>query len=377
MDQTEPKNEVDLMDYIYFLWQKKWLIIIPTLFCVITAGVVSFILPSVWKVDAIIQPSKIFIQTAQGDFQEVLVTPPQEVAGQINEETYNQTIASELDIKRNIFPQINARKLRDTELVYVSTKVRDREEGKKILLSLFDLLKQSLDKKVEVEIKSIDTQIKANRNLIEQKKLEIEDNLNEVKILKIEQNQLKQKVLSESNKIEISKKRGDSIMEEMESVKNRIEGLEKQQQRALAEQKQAENALSLLLYSNEIQHSLRYYNTLDEKLSHEKITQENLRLSINDTKDEIKKKEAQIDILKTNVDKIKNEINDVENEMELLMDKKARIDYAKLIKEPTSSLNPVAPNLKLNIAVAGVLGFFFFTVLVFFRESIRKYTPKK
>jgi LPS O-antigen subunit length determinant protein (WzzB/FepE family) len=377
MDQTENKNEVDLMDYINFLWRKKWLIIIPTLFCIITAGVVSFILPSVWEVDAIIQPSKIFIQTAQGEFQEVLVTSPQEVAGQINEETYNQVIASEMDIERNAFPQINARKLRDAELVYVSTKVENVEEGKKILSSLFSILKQSLDKKVEVEIKSIDTQIEINRNSIEQKNLDIEDNLNEIKIFKIEQDQLKQKRISEKNKIDISKKRMESIIEEMKSVKNRIEEIEKQQQRALAEQKQTGNALSLLLYSNEIQHNLRYYNTLDEKLSNEKITQENLSLSINDIKDEIRKKEAQIDILKTNVNKIKNKIDDIETEIELLKDKKARIDYAKLIKEPTSSLKPVAPNLKLNIAVAGVLGLFFFTLLAFFRESFIKNRAKK
>ncbi len=76
-------------------------------------------------------------------------------------------------------------------------------------------------------------------------------------------------------------------MEEMKSVKIRIDELEEQQRKALSEKKQVTDAISLLLYSNEVQLNLRYYNTLDEKLSDEKITQENLKLNIERKKTEI------------------------------------------------------------------------------------------
>jgi len=60
------------------------------------------------------------------------------------------------------------------------------------------------------------------------------------------------------------------------------------------------------------------------------------------------------------------------NQISLLNDKKARIDYTQLVKEPTSSLFPVSPRKKMNVLVAGFLGVFVFTMLAFFLEYLRK-----
>jgi len=200
-------------------------------------------------------------------------------------------------------------------------------------------------------------------------------------------------------------------MEEMIEVKKRIDELDEQQRKALGEKKQEGDAISLLLYSNEVQQNFRYYNTLDEKLSNEKITQENLYLAIRNkeeqlrqidnqiqqinTQKEIIKTEiddilTQIAVIKTEIEKVKNTINTVKNEIEkvkntintketeikLLENKKARIDYTQLIKEPTSSLYPVSPKKKLNVLIAGILGLMAFTMLAFFLESLEKQKAK-
>ncbi|MCP2597706.1 hypothetical protein NLC93_07545, partial [Candidatus Aminicenantes bacterium AC-335-G13] len=57
---------------------------------------------------------------------------------------------------------------------------------------------------------------------------------------------------------------------------------------------------------------------------------------------------------------------------ELLNERKGRMDYAQLVKEPTSSINPVSPKKKLNILIAGILGLMIFTILAFFIEYIEK-----
>jgi uncharacterized protein involved in exopolysaccharide biosynthesis len=124
-------------------------------------------------------------------------------------------------------------------------------------------------------------------------------------------------------------------------------------------------AISLLLYSNEVQQNLRYYNTLEERLSEEKITQENLGLTIKEGQEEIRQ-------LNTDIEKLKNGMEEDKNQISLLTDKKARIDYAELVKEPTSSLYPVSPRKKMNVLIAGVLGVFVFTILAFFLEYIEK-----
>ena len=63
---------------------------------------------------------------------------------------------------------------------------------------------------------------------------------------------------------------------------------------------------------------------------------------------------------------------DVGANIEFLNERKGRVDYTQLIKEPTSSLYPVSPKKKLNVLIAGILGLMAFTMLVFFLESIEK-----
>lgn len=373
----EYKDEIELMDYLNVIWKKKWLIILPTLFCVIIAGIISFRLPRIWEVDAIIQPSKFFVQNEAGTFSEVVVVSPKQIAGQINQQSYSPLIAAELNLDIRAFPGLKAENLRDTNLVRVSVRENDTEKAKLILSSLFNHLKTDMDRKIDVEIKGIDTRIEAQENSIKQNELTIKDKLNEIKLKEIEKNMKSQEILSAVNKVKISEDRGKSILNELKTVKERINEIEKQQKNAFAEKKEGAEALGLLLYSNEIQNNLRYYNTLDEKLSSEKIIQENLDLQIKVGKEEIRKLDNQIEKVKTEIDKIKNMTENIKNEINLLNEKKGRIDYAQLIKEPTSSLSPVSPRKKLNVLIAGILSLMIFTILAFFLEYIRKNKAKE
>ncbi len=342
MDEYE--NERELIDYLNVIWKRKWLIIIPTFFLVVAVGIYSFLQPPVWEIDAIIMPSKFFIQTGAGQFEEVFPVDPIQIVGQINEATYNNLIAVELNLDIRELPNLKAEKLKETNMVRISTRVTDIEKAKPILYSLFAHLKRDLDKKIDVEFISIDTQISTNENLIKK-------NI-------IEKNIIRQEIISTENKMTISGGRVKSIMEEMKAVKKRTDELEEQQRKALSEKKQVTDAISLLLYSNEVQLSLRYYNTLDEKLSNEKITQENLKLNTEEKK--------------TDIEKINNEIENIKDQITLLNEKKARVDYARLLKEPTSSLGPVFPKKKRNVMIAGILGLMIFTMLAFFLEYIKE-----
>jgi len=369
----EQYDEIELMDYLLVIWKRKWLIILPTLLCVIAAGVYSFMLPQKWEVDAIIQPSRLFIQNQQGEFQEVVVTSPNQIAGQINEASYNRLIAAELNVDLRKFPQLKAESLRDTNLVRISIREEDIQKAKSVLLSLFKHLKVALDRKVDVEMKGIDTEITENENLIKLKELNIKDTLNEIKLKEIEKNKIRQEILSAENKLKISEERGKNILEEMKAVKQRIDEIEAQQKEALAQKKEGIEAISLLLYSNEVQNNFRYFNILDEKLSNEKIIRENLDLFIKERKESIKILDTQIEKLNTGIEKIKNEIDNTKNNISLLRERKGQIDYAQLVKEPTSSLYPVSPRKKLNVAIAGILGLMIFTILAFFIEYIGKH----
>ena len=372
----ERYDEIELMDYLLVIWKRKWLIILPTFFCVIVAGIISFTLPTKWEVDAIIQPSKLFIQNEQGEFQEVLVTDPNQITGQINGASYDRLISAELNIDLRKFPKLKAETPRNTNLIRISIREEDTQKAESILMSLFKHLKVELDRKVDVEMKGIDTKITENENLIKLKELNIKDALNEIKLEEIEKNKIKQEILSAENKLKISEEREKNILEEMKTVKQRIDEIEAQQKEALAQKKEGSEAISFLLYSNEVQNNLRYFNILDEKLSNEKIIRENLDLFIKERKESIKMLDTQIEKLNTGIDKIKNEIDNTKNDISLLRERKGQIDYAQLIKEPTPSLYPVSPRKKLNVLIAGILGLMIFTVFAFFLEYVQKHKAK-
>jgi len=281
-------------------------------------------------------------------------------------------IADDLHLDRKDVPKIKAEIIANAKLVRVSLKSQDVEFSKSILTSLFEKLKESLDEKVDIEMEGIKMGIANNENLIEHKNLEIKDNLDEIKLKEIEKNKTQQEIISSQNKLKISEEREESILVEMRTVKKRIDEIDKQQREMLKEKKEGMEALNLLLYSNEIQNNLQYYNTLDEELSQERITQEDLNLQIKNGKEEIRKFSTQIDKTRTAIDKIKNEMKNVENEINLLKENQGRVEYAQLIKDPTSSRAPVAPRKKLNVMIAGVFGLVIFTFLAFFLEYVKK-----
>jgi len=356
MEQYE--NEVDLIEYLNVLWKRRGLIIVPTILLALVAGIVSFLLPPKWEVDVILQPSKFFVQTEQGEFKEVLVTDPKQLAGQINQKSYDRLLGAELNLDVRKFPKLKAENLRDTKLVRVSLQTRETEKGQAILNLLFQHLKSELDRKIDVEIMSITTQIALKENDIKIKGLDIQS-------LNIEIVKTQQEIIAAGNKLKISEERSRSLLEEMKGVKARIDEIEKQQKTTLAEKQGGVETLGLLLYSNEIQQNFRYYNTLEENFSTEKNTQEDLRLSVRENEQVIKG-------FKTQIDKISQTIVALRSDMELLNEKKQRIDYAQLVKEPTVSLSPVSPRKKVNVAIAGFLGFFCFSILALFLDYVKK-----
>ncbi|MFX0132883.1 MAG: Wzz/FepE/Etk N-terminal domain-containing protein [Candidatus Hodarchaeota archaeon] len=335
MDESATnENEADLMDYLNVLWKRKWLILIPTLILVIAVGIISFLIPPKWEIDILIQPSKFLIRTEAGRLEEVMVTEPIQIASQINQNSYNHLIAAELNLEIKEFPELKAENIRDTKLVRVTAKEKDVEKAKLILSSLFNHLKSELDKKVEIEIKEIDSQIKSKE---------------------IEKSAIEEEINTNKNKLNIVKNREKEIENEMSDMKKRIDTLDKEQRSNLKKGNRSDSeSLAMLLYSNEILQSLTHLNTLNELLSRKRIEEEDITLGIENKEEKIKQ---------------------LENEIDNLNERKGRIDYAQLIKTPTASVFPVSPNIKLNISITGVLSLLFFIVLSFFVEYIEKNKP--
>jgi len=395
--ESEPQR-LEFLDFLRIIAKRRWAILIPTGVCVLAAVIFSLLMPPVWEVDAILVPSKFRVQTEQGGFEEVVVTEPKQIASQINQQSYRALIAGELNLDLATFPRIKAENLIGTKLVRTSLRVRDLEQGKAILRSLFAHLKAELDALVDVELQGIETERTSKQNAVKDLENEIKTRENEVRrktnelklkdieiqSREIEKDRLQKEIEADQNKLKISEARVAAIMEEMKSVKGRVDDLDQHLKKVIAENKESAAAVSLLLYSNEVQQNLRYYNTLDEKLSIERVSQENVRLDVKGNQDDIRQIDTQIgqamtgkEIIRieTNsvfneIEKLKNRINTLQSEISFLENKKTRIDYARLVKEPTSSLGPVAPRLLLNVLLAAVFGLLVFVGLACVLEYV-------
>ena len=394
---SEPQR-LEFLDLLRIIAKRRWSIFIPAGLCVLAAVILSLVLPPVWEVDAILLPSKFLVQTEQGAFEEVMVTEPKQIASQINQQSYRALIAGELKLDLTAFPRVKAENLRETKLIRTSLRERDVEKGKAILRSLFAHLKAELDAMINVEVQAIETDRTSKQNAVKDLENEIKTRENEVRrknnelklkdieiqSREIEKDRLNKTIEAAHNKLKISEARVSTIIEEMKSVKGRVDDLDQQLKKVIAENKESAAAVSLLLYSNEVQQNLRYYNTLDEKLSIERVAQENVRLDIKSSQDDIRQIDTQIGQANTGkemirieinsvfneIEKLKNRINTLQSEIVFLENKKTRIDYARLVKEPTSSLGPVAPRLTLNVVLAAIFGFLVFLGLACLLEYV-------
>ncbi|MCK5157741.1 MAG: hypothetical protein KAR08_01180 [Candidatus Heimdallarchaeota archaeon] len=310
------ENETELMDYLKVIWKRKWFIVIPTFFCIIVALVFSLLLPPKWEVDALIQPSKFLKQTKKGKIKDVLLIDFKQIAGQIDGGFYNNLIASELNMDIRKLPKFKTENLKDTNLVRVSIREKDVEKAKLFLNSLLKHLKEELDEKTKIELKRIKTMLNSDKK--ENSRIEQE---------------IKAYYKNELNSI---RQRKEYIEKEIGILMKRTEKSEKEQHLSLKEKKGSE---------------FEYLTTLVELLKNTIKAEENIKLELKDKKN--------------TSHKLKKRIHDLD-------ERRKRIYYAQIIKEPNSSLSPASPQKLTNVLIAGILGLLIFGMLAFLLEYIEK-----
>jgi len=94
----------------------------------------------------------------------------------------------------------------------------------------------------------------------------------------------------------------------------------------------------------------------------------NLKDQTAQTKTNIDTLNTRISDKKNEIEKVKNDISNIRDSILLLEERKSRIEYTQLVKQPTSSLSPVSPKRKLNVLIAFVLGITVFTLFAFILE---------
>ena len=341
------EDEINLMDYVKVILKRKKLILSWFLGLAIIAGIFSFLMPKVYKIDIVLEIGTI----------DKTIESPAQLIGRINGDVYGIKVRENNNIPRIEWPKIKTENPKDTNLITMTIESEVAEKAKDILGNINELI---LAEHLEI--------LNVKRNLIEEN---IKTTKGKISLTE-----------SDIEKIEIQRQ---SIQGDIQFIKNKIEPVENDIERinakiiSVQEEKESLEAKVKVL-----QETLVYEQTpgtqfalFDAKENLASKTQEieNLYLRINSSRRIIEDYNLQINFLGRTIENYNSEINslkiiieDYNAEANSLRASLGDIQPTKVIKSPTVSETPVSPKKKLNIVIAGILGLFIGVFWAFGKE---------
>lgn len=287
------EQEIELIDLLRILWKRKKLILLGTLMLTVIAAGVSLLLPKVYEVSAIIEPGKIVHDRA--------IFTPEVIRENILGEAYDTYVRKSLNLTPSEYPKkFKVTIPKATSLVKISIETAEPEQGAKILDELLRQVTAAVNEKVDIEKQRMNNDIQLalirNKSLVE--------------------------------KISLTKN-------QMADATGKIKDLETNRKKAMVSR--GSDAMSLLLYSNEVKDQQVYYNNLQEKL--------------NELETEALGADLRIDNLRLTLSQLK---------------------ATNLVKPPTVSEWPVKPKKSLIVALAFMSGLLGTTLLAFVLEYFER-----
>jgi len=116
-----------LINYIRILLRRKFFLLGIILVTIGAVGIVSQIGPRIFTVETVIQIGQIEGQN---------VELPAQIVEKINDRTYSDSVALQLNVSVRQLPEINAKYIDNTELIRISADVQNIDNGKEILNAL-------------------------------------------------------------------------------------------------------------------------------------------------------------------------------------------------------------------------------------------------
>ena len=322
-------EEIDLMDYVKVILKRKWLILAVFFGAAIVAGVFSFLMPKVYKIDTSLEVGQI-----AGEAVEV----PGQVVEKIKSDVYGIFVREKLQIPEEKYPKIKIENPKDTNLITLVIESAKPPESKNILEAINNLILAEHQEKIKTKKELIGQDIKTTEEKIK---------------------------LVESD-IEKTKNKTQPIDEDIKRIENKINNAEEEKSNLEAKVEALER---VLVYEQTPGTQFALFDT-KEKLANKKQEIEDLYLTINLLRRSKEDLDVQVNSLKTNIESLNAQINSLRASLD-------EIKPTQVVKSPTVSASPIKPRPLLNIVIAAVLGLFIGVFLAFFQEWWGKSLPSR
>jgi uncharacterized protein involved in exopolysaccharide biosynthesis len=249
---------------------------------------------------AIISPATRPVADAQGQLiEELMIATPLSIKEAIQGGAYDQNLMSKLQIAEKDFPKIAVNVPKDTNLVKISVETDKPEVAVAIENELINLMSSQQSEKLQFEMEQIESLLKLHFINLQTKKVRL-----------------------------------DLFNKQLKESKDKIDSLEKARQDKISK---AENAVAVLLYSNEIKTHQLYLNDLEQSIQ-----------------------------------TLNGELSQQKIREEQLLIKKKLLKPLEVVKSPTIPDKPVSPKKSLITVLGFLLGLFGSVVIAFFLEFLQK-----
>ena len=164
-------EEIDLMDYVKVILKRKWLILAVFFGAAIVAGVFSFLMPKVYKIDTSLEVGQI-----AGEAVEV----PGQVVEKIKSDVYGIFVREKLQIPEEKYPKIKIENPKDTNLITLVIESAKPPESKNILEAINNLIIAEHQEKIKTKKELIGQDIKTTEDKIKLVESDIEKTKNKI-----------------------------------------------------------------------------------------------------------------------------------------------------------------------------------------------------
>lgn len=408
--QSNPSDEVQLIDLLLVLWKRKWLIIVGTLICVVTAGIVAFNMPKVYEVSTSMELGKIEDRFSN-QFGSRFIGESPVIFQKIKSASLKEKITQELsipleEISEEDFLKISSESSEESLVITTKIETDKPEQGIKILEIINQSILKDHQKKIEEAKKEFLDKLTINQSKIKEIEEQIESlekelseriTLNQAKIKQIElqiqslEKELSDKITINERWIEIKEEKLKTLEKQLLDIEKEIVALQEIRDRINKEGIEKTDVVGMVAYFNDFQvrlNSLYYtqsqivdqipsqiqsYNENIVSFRARLINLDNLPLTIRSYEGEIATLQGRLEKL----DGLPLQVQSYKEQIATLEGKLEKIRETKVIDPPHSSYYPVKPQKKIILAVAGIAGLLIFVFLAFFFDYLEKYRGTK
>lgn len=393
------EDEIELMDLLKVLWKWKYLILAGTFVFALVAAIVSFNMTKIYGVKTVLAPGVSKIDSS-GEI--ISIVTLQEMKTIIESGALEKAVLEGLkasvgrDFPKPLSFSVSIPKRSNAlEVEYETPQV---DLGLRIMALLNQALLRKFDAVVDYAREEFAIRVEAkaseSSNILEKiQKAKSEIGTYQAKTasdIKEKHNQIltkKAQIVSEKAQIGNMKKRISEIEVEIGRISKNTDLLLEERNRFLGRETTNDNVLSAVVYSNTIQQNISYLNELRGQNNRIQDAIYKSEADIEAMENTIKNIEEQIitikALLKYGVENVEAEISALESKKTFIVEeiknltfKKDYVQNIQILQPPKSSPFPVRPRTKLNILLAGVVGFFLTVFAAFLIQYIANHKSK-